>query len=149
MRGANARSTHPVLIPLQRPLAGDLALARPEAVTVPAGDVARAEAAVVPATEAEGLARHRHADVHAAHAGLHATHHAARDVAAGGVDAARVAVGVRVLDHLLGVDKRSRRVNTRLLRNARCSAFTQSWQRADSRISGRSKWSQGLLPHDA
>jgi hypothetical protein len=58
MRGANARSTHPVLIPLQRPLAGDLALARPEAVAVPAGDVARAEAAVVPATEAEGLARY-------------------------------------------------------------------------------------------
>src|SRR5690349_24237591 len=68
-RGPCSASAHPVAILLQRPLRGDLALARPEAESVPARHVAVAEERVVPAAETERLARNGHADVDAAHAG--------------------------------------------------------------------------------
>jgi hypothetical protein len=77
-----AFSAHPILIALQRPLAGDLALPRPETVAVPAGDVSMTEAGIVPATEAKRLAWHRYADIHPAHTGFDAIHHSARKVTA-------------------------------------------------------------------
>src|SRR6266550_1925031 len=60
---------HPVDPRLLVPLRGHLFRLRPELDRAAAGDVAEAELRVVPAAEAERLARHRHADVHPHHAG--------------------------------------------------------------------------------
>ena len=57
-------SAHPGRVGLERPLAGDLLLLRPEVDAAPARHVVAAELARLGAAEAEGLARDGHADVH-------------------------------------------------------------------------------------
>src|SRR5260221_5984216 len=73
---------HPVDPGLLVPLRRHLLRLRPELERPAAGDVADAELRLVPAAEAEGLARHGDADVHADHTGAGVLHDVAGHAAA-------------------------------------------------------------------
>src|SRR5205823_13046993 len=81
------------------PLRRHLLRLRPELDRAAAGDVADAELRFVPAAEAEWLAWHGDADVHADHSRAGVLHHVTRDAAALGEYARRVAVA-RTLLHI-------------------------------------------------
>src|SRR3954454_13023589 len=74
-------SRHPIHPRLLVPLRRHLLRLRPELDRSSSGDVAHAELRLVPAAEAERLARHRHADIHADHPRARVLHHVARDAA--------------------------------------------------------------------
>src|SRR6266508_5808598 len=81
-RTANRSSdplTHPVGAGLFVPFRGHLFRLRPELDRAAAGDIAHAELRLVPAAEAERLARDRHPDVHPDHARALVLHHVPRD----------------------------------------------------------------------